>query len=296
MSAPAPRILVVSPVRNEVAHIERVVRAMAAQRLPPARWVVIDDHSTDGTLELLRRLEPEVPFMDVRRHEASAAPLATRDRLARAAAPINFNAGLMAYDWREFTHVMKLDGDIELPPDYFSTLMARFAADPTLGIAAGVLEERAADGSSHVLRTPRDYVHGALKCYSRDCFEAIGGIRNMLGWDTIDGTYARMRGFRVESFTDLVSVHHRASGSADGLLRGRARHGTCAYITQQHPLWVLLRSVKVGTWKPRVISGFAYLFGYVRAALARVERVSDPEFRAFMRRDQRRRMLAVLRR
>ena len=31
--------------------------------------------------------------------------------------PRNFNAGLAVADWREYTHVMKLDGDIELPPN-----------------------------------------------------------------------------------------------------------------------------------------------------------------------------------
>ena len=60
-----PRILVISPVRNEAAHIERVVRAMAAQQLAPALWLVVDDSSTDGTLELLRALEPQVPFLRV---------------------------------------------------------------------------------------------------------------------------------------------------------------------------------------------------------------------------------------
>src|SRR6476620_4226541 len=104
-----PRILIISPVRNEARHIERVVRAMAAQELPPARWIVIDDRSDDGTLELLRSLESEVPWMTVL--EAGHRPLGpgARDRLARAAAPRNFNAGLAHDDWRSYTHVMKLD-------------------------------------------------------------------------------------------------------------------------------------------------------------------------------------------
>jgi len=44
-----PSILIISPVRNEAAHIERVVRAVAAQELPPARWILRDDHSDDDT-------------------------------------------------------------------------------------------------------------------------------------------------------------------------------------------------------------------------------------------------------
>ena len=60
-----PRILIISPVRNEAAHIERVVRSVAAQELPPARWIVVDDRSDDDTLAILRRLEAEVPFLTV---------------------------------------------------------------------------------------------------------------------------------------------------------------------------------------------------------------------------------------
>ena len=75
------RVLLISPVRNEAAHIERVVRAVAAQELPPERWIVIDDTSTDGTLEILRSLAPDVPFMEVLRR-ARRPHAGARDRLA----------------------------------------------------------------------------------------------------------------------------------------------------------------------------------------------------------------------
>jgi glycosyltransferase involved in cell wall biosynthesis len=290
-----PRILIVSPVRNEAAHIERVVRAVAAQELQPARWIVIDDGSDDGTLELLRALEPEVPFLTVAQAPpVSAAPV--RDRLARAAAPRTFNAGLaLAGDVTDFTHVMKLDGDIELAPSYLRVLMERFAADPGLGLAGGVLDEPLADGGVRRLQIARNHVHGALKCYSSACFAAIGGVQERLGWDTIDETYARMRGFTTISFTDLVSIHHRPIGSADGTLRGHARHGECAYIAHQTPSWVTLRALRVGRRRPVAVSGLAFVFGYARAAARRVERVPDPEYRRFTHRELRHRILGAVR-
>lgn len=288
-----PSILIVSPVRNEAAHIERVVRAVAAQELKPARWIVRDDRSDDDTLAILRRLERELPFMTVL--EAADAPSGpVRDRLARAAAPRNFNAGLATVDWREHTHVMKLDGDIELPPSYLRELVARFDADPTLGLAGGVIKEPLGGGRFRHIRIPRHHVHGALKCYTRACFEAIGGVQERLGWDTIDGTYARMRGFATHSFTDLVCVHHRPVGSADGTLRGHARHGECAYIAQYTGLWVALRSLKIAYHRPAVLSGIAFMYGYWRAAARGVERVSDPEYRRFTRLELRQRMLGAL--
>jgi glycosyltransferase involved in cell wall biosynthesis len=288
------RILIVSPVRNEAAHLERVARAVAAQELTPERWIVVDDRSDDGTLKVLRRLESELPFLTVAQTDAApAGPV--RDRLARAAAPRTFNAGLaLAGDLERYTHVMKLDGDIELPPTYLRDLMERFAADPSLGLAGGVLDEPTADGGMRRIRIAANHVHGALKCYSAACFVAIGGVQERLGWDTIDETYARMRGFRTVRFEDLVGIHHRPIGSADGTLRGHARHGECAYIAHHTLTWVSLRAFRVGRRRPRALSGLAFVYGFVRAAARRVERVPDPEYRRFARRELRRRMLGAV--
>jgi glycosyltransferase involved in cell wall biosynthesis len=288
------RILLISPVRNERAHIERVVRAVAAQQVLPDRWLVIDDSSTDGTLELLRSLEAEVPFMTVLEAQRDVGHANARDRLARAAAPRNFNAAMATVNWRDYTHVMKLDGDIELKPDYLRVVLERFARDPRLGIAGCFLDEPTPEGGFRRIRVPPHHVHGAVKCYSHECLEAIGGVQERLGWDTIDETYARMRGFSTVTFRDLAAIHHRPWATADGVLRGRARHGECAYISHYPLIWVALRSLKLACSTPKGISGVAFLFGYVRAAIRRTPRVEDPAFRRFTRRELYRRMARVV--
>ncbi|HEY1358479.1 MAG TPA: glycosyltransferase family A protein [Thermoleophilaceae bacterium] len=285
------RLAVISPVHNEAPFLERVARSLMAQTLRPAAWIVVDDGSDDGTPELLDRLEGEVPFLSVRRLWEQPGD---GDRLVAARAPRAFNAGLALVSLEDFHYLAKLDGDIELPPDYFETLIGRMEADPALGIACGDLVEPRGDDWKR-LTIPSHHVHGALKLYSRACFEQIGGIRDCLGWDTIDETYARMYGYSTRSFADVVARHHRPSGAAQGTLRGRARHGACAWIAHQGPGWVALRSVKLGLQRrPPVISGFAFLYGYVRAALKRTPRVADDEFRSFVRGELRGRMAAKL--
>lgn len=289
--AQQPRVLMISPVRNEGPHILAVARAVLAQELRPALWIAIDDGSTDDTLIQLRGLEREIPFLTVLRAPRDELAADSRDRLARAVEVRNFNIALAGARWRAHTHVMKLDGDVELPPSYLRVLLERFERDPRLGLAGGVLVEPTPGGGTRKIRIPRHHVHGALKCYTRDCFEAIGGVQERLGWDTIDQTYARMRGFRTRSFADLVSIHHRPLASADGVLRGHARHGECAYVAHYSPAWVTLRALKVARRGPLGISGAAFLFGYLRAGARRVEQVPDPEYRLFTRRELRRRML-----
>ena len=144
---------------------------------------------------------------------------------------------------------------MELPPEYFERILAEFEADASLGMAGGLRDEFVRD-EMRLERVPTEHhVNGALKCYSRDCLEAIGGVQERLAWDTIDETIARMRGFRTRTFEDLVAVHHRPWASADGTLRGRARYGAAAYIVHFPLYWVALRSLKIAAARPEGISG-----------------------------------------
>ncbi len=293
------RLLLISPVRNEETHIELVAEALARQTRPPDLWLVVDDGSTDRTPEILARLAERIDFMRVL--DAAAERTRTgvvKDRLATAAEVRAFNLGLGSVAWQDYTHVAKLDGDTELPPNYFETLMGEFERDPELGLAGGVYADPDPDPEGDgwkVVGIPTDYhVPGTLKCYSRACFEAIGGMRERLAWDTIDEAYARMYGYRTRAFPYLVARHHRPWGSADGTLRGRARHGQCAYIVHFTLPWAILRALKQMRTRPRVISGIAFLYGYLRSAALRVERVDDPAFRKFVRRELRTRMLGAI--
>jgi biofilm PGA synthesis N-glycosyltransferase PgaC len=292
MAQTGSTLLVVSPVFNEGANLARTARSLAAQAQRPDRWIVVDDGSSDDTLAVARELEAELDFMTVIEAEGAEPP--GGDNLALAREAHAFNLGLAHAGWERYELVGKLDGDVELPVEWFSTLVERFEADAGLGVAAGRLAEY--DGERwRTIPIPSHHVHGAVKLFRRECLQAIGGVPERLAWDTIDETYARMRGFETLSYPDLVGRHLRPWGSADGRLRGRARHGECAWILHYGFGWVLLRSLKVARVPPRGISGVAFLGGYLRAALRRVPRVRDRDFRRFVRAELRTRMLRPLR-
>jgi glycosyltransferase involved in cell wall biosynthesis len=285
------RLLVITPVNNEAAHIERTARAVAAQLHTPKLWIVVDDGSDDGTPAILDRLQHEIPFLQVLRAPQRSEHAGVRDRLAVAKEALAFNWAAAQVDVTAYTHVGKLDGDVELPPEWYATLLERFAEDPQLGVAGGRLQEQGPNGW-FPLRVPSYHVHGAVKVYDRRCFDAIGGIQERLGWDTIDETYARMAGWTSRSFGDLIARHHRSWGSADGRLRGCARHGECAYVLCYGPWWVLPRALKVARRRPYGLSGLAFAWGYLASMARGAPRVDDREFRRFVRKELRQRVLS----
>src|SRR5919109_1054706 len=115
----ARRYVLVSPCRDEAAFIRRTLDSVAAQTIPPALWVVVDDGSTDETPRILEEYARKLPFLRVVRRD---------DRGRRSVGPgviEAFYRGLDTVDLDQFDYVCKLDMDLDLPPRYFELLIQR---------------------------------------------------------------------------------------------------------------------------------------------------------------------------
>ncbi|HVI13696.1 MAG TPA: glycosyltransferase family A protein, partial [Pseudolabrys sp.] len=50
---PSRRYMLISPCRDEAQYLRGTLDSVAAQSVPPALWVVVDDGSTDATAAIL---------------------------------------------------------------------------------------------------------------------------------------------------------------------------------------------------------------------------------------------------
>ncbi len=248
------RLLVISPIRNEAAISTGVARSLGRPDPAPgpvaARRRPLDRRHLRAGGATRRRSSPSSGRSGP---PTTRRSLDGRDRLASAAAPRTFNLASPRCDLREFTHISKLDGDMELPPDYFERILG--------DVRRGLLVWAWREGCGRELVRGRWWVEQVPTGASRQrraqvllagaASKRSAGVQERLGWDTIDETLARMRGFRTRTFEDLVAIHHRPWASADGTLRGRARYGAAAYIVHFPAYWVALRSLKLAATPDR---------------------------------------------
>lgn len=277
------RYAIVSPVRNEARLIRRTLESVTMQSEPPARWIIVDDGSTDDTPAIVREYAEKHAFIHllvVADNDAGDSS----DRLLWAAEAIAFNVGLKEIDLDEVDFVVKLDGDLAFSSDYFATLLDEFDEDQSLGIAGGYCYQVHGDKRS-LEWNPKSHVRGPTKMYRVECFRAIGGIEPVYAWDALDEIKAQMAGWRTGSF-DLVVDHLKPTGSAGGLLRAGVRMGKGAYLLGYHPLFVLARGSRLALGRPYVIGGIAFVLGWVAGALQRLPRIVDGPTMEYLRRQQ----------
>jgi glycosyltransferase involved in cell wall biosynthesis len=279
------RYLLVSPCRDEARHMRRTLESVAAQSLPPARGVIVDDGSTDETPGVLEAFARDRPWVSIV-HRADRGRRNVGPGVVEA-----FYAGLATEDLSRYDYLCKLDLDLDLPPRYFETLVERMEAQPRLGTTSGKPYFVRARDRALVPEVCGDEMSvGMTKLYRTECFEAIGGFVREVMWDGIDCHRCRMLGWIAESVDDprLRFVHLRPMGSSQkGIWTGRVRSGFGQYFMGTSPLY-LLASAAFRLFEHPVLHGSAAMvWGYFSSAARGVRRYEDPEFRRFLRRYQR---------
>jgi glycosyltransferase involved in cell wall biosynthesis len=290
MSSHPLACVLVTPARNEEAFIERTIESVVAQTVRPVRWVIVNDGSTDRTGAIARR--------HAARHDwIETVDMPERRDRSFAAKVHCFNTGYQRIQAIEHEVVGNLDADLSFEPDYLEFLLGRFAEDPALGVAGTIFKE--ADGYSSGTDSFEGYQHvaGGCQLFRRACFQEIGGyVPNRAGGiDWIAVTTARMLGWKTRSFREKSFFHHRSLGTAErSRLASAFSYGEKDYYLGGHPVWELFRVAYRMTKRPYLVDGLAVGLGYAWAELRRVDRPVSNDLMRFHRREQMRKLGAIL--
>lgn len=276
-----PRYVIVSPVKNEGEWLPLTVASVRGQTCPPLEWVVVDDGSTDSTRAILEEAATAAAWIHPV-FRVNAGPRRPGPAVVSA-----FYEGFRALRVQDWDFLVKLDGDISFGEHYFEQIFSLFARRPELGIAGGALMvEQGGEPSLECRADPPFHVRGAVKTYRRGCWNAIGGIAALTGWDTLDELSANMLGWQTETLREVTALHHRTTGAAYGTWSDSRKNGLANYVVGYHPLFMLGKCFKRGLVRHQPLSALGLLAGYVGGYVRGSPRVEDRRLIRYVREQQ----------
>lgn len=209
-------ISIVIPVFNEAIFLEKSLTSLLSQTYLPKEVVVVDDGSTDTSVIIAQKMAQQHSCLRVITSETSSSH-APGQKVVRA-----FERGFAALttDW---DIICKFDADIDFPLHYLETLKNAFSNNSSLGMFSGLLTIK--KDNAWVLESISNsyHVRGPIKAYSKTCFKAIGGLRPVLGWDTLDELLTLHNGFKVQTDSTLLAKHLRPTGSEYSIKAEKAK-------------------------------------------------------------------------
>lgn len=281
--------VLITPARNEAAHIERTIKSVIAQTVRPIKWVIVNDGSTDETEWVVRRYMAQHNWI----HLLSLPARSERNFAGKVQA---FNAGYEVVRNSQHDVVGNLDGDLEFGSDNFEFLMKRFQENPKLGVAGFPFSE---GGTTYDFRfVSTEHVSGACQMFRRECFEDIGGYTPIRegGIDLVAVITARMKGWQTRTYTERVVEHLKPTQcKGKDWYKQSFRSGYHDYLMGNPLIWQVARSTYQLTKRPYAIGGSMLLAGYIWAVITRVQRPVPKEFVLFRAREQRQRLRNILR-
>lgn len=276
-----PKYVIISPVRNEEDFLAKTIHSVASQKILPQEWIMVNDGSSDRTEEIIKECLQRYSWIKL-------INLEDRGFYYPGTGVVHvFEKGYEQLHEKDWDFLVKLDCDLEFDKDYFESVFLEFENNPLLGIASGCMYNL---HNGRLIRETAqvDHPFGASKVYRRDCWEDLGGLIPVPGWDLADILKAQMLNWETRCFFDLEVTHFRPGGSRrKGVLRpkfiqGRFeyRHGYAFYFTFFKAGYNIFK-------KPVIIGSIAKICGYIYAFILREPYLFDAEMRRFLRKKHR---------
>ncbi len=276
--------LIISPVRNEEAYIEKTINSVLNQTIRPIEYIIVNDGSTDNTEYIISKY--------VNKHKwIKTIKRPPKDHAPGAGVVKAFYEGLNNISYKNWDFIVKLDGDLQFESKYFEILLRRFNNNSKLGIASGKTYQYR-NGRLVMDSMPDDHVRGPAKMYRRKCWEDIGGLRKVLGWDTIDELNAQVLGWETKSYKDLVLIHFKPIGyKQKNIFKRETTAGERQHFLGYLPTFAIFRGVYRMFQKPYFIAGFLNIYGFLNALFFSKSRINDQNIINHLRKKQKQRLL-----
>ena len=266
---------IVIPTHNEESFIALTLQSLVAQTVLPKKIVVVNDNSTDKTVEIVTSFVSKYPFITLVNKTSDAIHL-PGSKVIQA-----FQKGLETLD-ENYEIMVKADADLIFPNHYFETIIEHFKSDDSIGMVGGFayIEKE----GNYILEnlTDKDHIRGAFKAYRKETFKQIGGLKQAMGWDTVDELLCKFYHWKVVTDATLKVKHLKPTG-ANYNKTARYKQGEAFYCLGYGFLITAIASAKLALMKRKPLLFIDYIKGFWKAKSAKKPLLVTEEQAAFIR-------------
>jgi cellulose synthase/poly-beta-1,6-N-acetylglucosamine synthase-like glycosyltransferase len=231
--------------------------SLVNQTMLPKKVIVVNDNSSDATEKIISEYSKKHQWINGLTISSSAEHI-PGSKVVNA-----FYKGFETLD-NNYDIICKFDADIILPPNYLEVICAFFKSDETIGIAGGLAYIKKDNQWIYETIASKNHVRGPFKAYRKACFEAIGGLKTSIGWDTIDVLLAQYYDWKVKTDATLHIKHLKPTGKTYHK-SSRYLHGEALYKMRLGFSLTLLSALKSAVNKKSLPYFFNMISGYLIA-------------------------------
>lgn len=185
------KIVALTIAYNEALFISPCILSVLSQTLPVEEYVVVDDRSTDDTMKVVN-IHP-VKYVYIDEQGLPESHLNMVRAIIRGVEELTKSVP----DWDV---LLKVDADSVVPEDYVEKLLEHMSED--VGIASGAILGR---------NLPPMGASDGARIYRRECWDKIGGLKPVLGFDTHALIEARRQNWDTRCYDEVSYEELRSS-------------------------------------------------------------------------------------
>lgn len=248
---------IIIPTYNEEKFISLTLQSLVEQTVLPSKIVVVNDNSTDKTPKIISEFASAYPFISLVTKKSDGVHM-PGSKVIQA-----FKEGEKYID-EAYDIIVKVDGDLIFPTNYFETIINHFKSDEQIGMVGGFCYiEKNGEWILENL-TDKDHIRGALKAYRAAAFKQIGGLKAQMGWDTVDELLCKFYNWKIVTDESLHVKHLKPTG-ASYTKAARYKQGEAFYTLGYGFLITTLASLKLAIRKGKPLLFIDYIMGFWKA-------------------------------
>jgi glycosyltransferase involved in cell wall biosynthesis len=266
---------IVIPSYNEEKFIGLTLQSLVEQTVLATKIVVVNDNSTDKTSDIVTGFAAKYSFISLV-HKTSETIHLPGSKVIQA-----FQSGLETLD-DNYDLIVKADGDLIFPSNYFETIIQQFQSDDRIGMVGGFAY---IEKNGHWILenlTDKDHIRGAFKAYRKECFKEIGGLKPAMGWDTVDELLCKFYHWKVVTDATLKVKHLKPTG-ANYNKTARYKQGEAFYSLGYGFFITTIASAKLAMMKKKPLLFLDYIKGFWKAKSAKKPLLVTEEQAKFIR-------------